>query len=88
MARRIAHRDLRNDSARILREVAAGETFEVTNHGEVVAVLGPPTADPFPLALRPARRAGGFAALRAARSSDGSARESTGDALDALREER
>lgn len=39
---RIAHRDLRNSSAEILRRVAAGESFEVTNHGEVVAVLSPP----------------------------------------------
>lgn len=41
---RIAHRDLRNRSAEILRAVAAGESFEITNHGEVVAVLGPPRA--------------------------------------------
>ena len=34
---RIAHRDLRNRSSEILRRVAAGESFEITNHGEVVA---------------------------------------------------
>lgn len=39
---RIAHRDLRNRSSEILRAVAAGESFEITNHGEVVAVLSPP----------------------------------------------
>lgn len=40
---RIAHRDLRNRSSEILRAVAAGESFEITNHGEVVAVLAPPS---------------------------------------------
>lgn len=40
---RIAHRDLRNRSSEILRAVAAGESFEITNHGEVVAVLSPPS---------------------------------------------
>lgn len=39
---RITHRELRNNSADVLRRVAAGESFEVTNHGSVVAVLGPP----------------------------------------------
>lgn len=39
---RIAHRDLRNRSSEILRAVAGGESFEITNHGVVVAVLSPP----------------------------------------------
>lgn len=42
MARTIPHRELRNDSAAVLREVQRGETVRVTNHGEVVAVLVPP----------------------------------------------
>lgn len=42
MTERLAHRDLRNRSAQVLREVAAGASFEVTNHGEVVALLTPP----------------------------------------------
>jgi prevent-host-death family protein len=41
----ITHRELRNDSARILREVQAGETMQITNHGEVVALLVPAPAD-------------------------------------------
>ncbi|HYU87006.1 MAG TPA: type II toxin-antitoxin system Phd/YefM family antitoxin [Kribbellaceae bacterium] len=41
----ISHRELRNDSARILREIQAGESFEITNHGDVVALLVPPPAD-------------------------------------------
>ena len=38
---RIAHRDLRNRSSEILRAVSEGESFEITNHGEVVAILSP-----------------------------------------------
>ena len=45
MIERLAHRDLRNRSAEILREVAAGKSYEITNHGEVVALLTPPAAD-------------------------------------------
>ena len=37
----ITHRELRNNSASILRRVQAGETFEVTNNGEPVALLSP-----------------------------------------------
>ena len=44
MAERLAHRDLRNRSAEILRDVAAGASYEITNHGEVVALLSPPSA--------------------------------------------
>lgn len=41
--RTITHRELRNESAKILREVSAGEIIEVTNHGEVAAVIVPPS---------------------------------------------
>ncbi|MFN2323599.1 MAG: type II toxin-antitoxin system Phd/YefM family antitoxin [Trueperaceae bacterium] len=36
----LAHRDLRKRSAEVLRRVQAGETFQVTHHGVVVAVRG------------------------------------------------
>jgi prevent-host-death family protein len=42
MDRTIPHRELRNNSSAVLREVADGATIEVTNNGEVVAVLVPP----------------------------------------------
>jgi prevent-host-death family protein len=45
--RTISHRELRNNSAEVLRVVAAGETIEVTNHGEVAAVLMPPFLTPY-----------------------------------------
>lgn len=40
--RTIPHRELRNDSARVLEEVRAGAVVQITNHGEVVAVMIPP----------------------------------------------
>lgn len=48
----IAHRELRNQSAEILRRVAAGESFEITNHGRVVAMLVPPPTSPLEAHLR------------------------------------
>lgn len=55
---RIAHRDLRNRSSEILRAVAAGESFEITNHGEVVAMLSPPGT--VALRVKPATKRGGW----------------------------
>ena len=40
--RTITHREMRNNSAEILRAVAAGETVQVTNNGQVAAILSPP----------------------------------------------
>lgn len=42
MSKTIPHRELRNNSSAVLRDVQAGETVSITNHGEVVAVLVPP----------------------------------------------
>jgi prevent-host-death family protein len=42
MARTIPHRELRNNSSAVLREVRDGETINITNGGELVAVLTPP----------------------------------------------
>ncbi len=36
------HRELRNDSARILAAVKGGELIQVTNAGEVAAIMVPP----------------------------------------------
>lgn len=41
MAREIAQRELRNDMARVLRAVEAGETVIVTTNGRPVAELRP-----------------------------------------------
>lgn len=45
--RTISHRELRNNSSEVLRAVRAGEIIEVTNHGEVAAVLVPPSLTPY-----------------------------------------
>lgn len=45
--RTISHRELRNNSSDVLRAVSGGETIEVTNHGEVAAVLVPPSLTPY-----------------------------------------
>ena len=47
MPREIAQRELRNDNARVIDAVTAGETFVVTRNGEPVAELRP---------IRPGRR--------------------------------
>ncbi len=36
---------MRNESAEVLRRVAAGETILVTNGGQLAAVIGPPPGD-------------------------------------------
>jgi len=43
--RSVTHREMRNESGAILREVAAGGTVQVTNNGVVAAVIVPPTSD-------------------------------------------
>lgn len=45
--RTITHREMRNNSSAVLKAVSAGETIEVTNHGEVAAVLVPPSLTAF-----------------------------------------
>ena len=80
----IAHRDLRNRSSEILRAVQAGETFEVTNHGVVVAVIGPPEKDPLAgLTYREPTSSAPFSEIRSVRRD-----ESTADVLTELRGER
>lgn len=64
MPETIAHRDLRNRSSEILRRVQDGETFQITNHGEVVAVLVPPQDVVLGgLRCRRATASGGFSSL-------------------------
>jgi prevent-host-death family protein len=41
MAKTIAQRELRNDNARVIDAVTAGETFVITRNGEPVAELRP-----------------------------------------------
>ncbi len=82
MTEQLAHRDLRNRSAEILRDVAAGASYEITNHGEVVALLTPPAPDGR-LRFRRATVHRPFAEIRRTRCA-----ESTQSALDDLRGDR
>lgn len=57
----ITHREMRKSSGKVLRAVAAGETLQVTKHGQVVALISPPSNDPLMALemagqLRPPRR--------------------------------
>lgn len=40
---RVTHREMRNQSAELLRRVEAGESFIVTNRGHATAVIRPAT---------------------------------------------
>lgn len=40
MAKTITHRELRNDNARVIEAVTAGETFVVTRNGEPEDFVG------------------------------------------------
>lgn len=66
----ITHRQMRNDSAEVLRRVAAGESLLVTNNGQPAAVIAPPQGDV--LALLAAQ-----GQLREARSSPATLRSIT-----------
>lgn len=48
----IPHRQLRNESSKILERVKNGEIIDVTNNGEVAATLIPPSSSPFERLLR------------------------------------
>jgi prevent-host-death family protein len=82
MTERLAHRDLRNRSSEILREVEAGATYEITNHGKVVAILSPPPGG-HELRIRPARTRRRFSELPRVKRN-----ESSQDILDDLRGDR
>lgn len=45
-ATRLPQRTLRNEISRVLRDAEAGERFEITVNGRVVAELGPPREMP------------------------------------------
>lgn len=84
----IPHRELRNDSSKILERVKNGETIDVTNNGEIAATLIPPAASPFERVLlagqvRPAAGPVDFSALPRVPSES-----STEEILDDLRGDR
>lgn len=81
---RIAHRELRNNSSEILRRVASGETMEITNHGDVVAIISPAQHERAPrVRMRKATIRGRFDEIEAV-----DAGESTQEIMDFLRGDR
>lgn len=67
--RTIPHRELRNESSKILAAVKAGETIAVTNNGELAAILVPPMASRLDQMIasgraKPARSPGNARAIR------------------------
>lgn len=86
--RTIPHRELRNNSGKVLADVKNGAVIEVTNHGEVVAILIPPHTSRLAVLeaaglVTPATVTESFSSLKRIRTS-----ESTADILADLRGER
>lgn len=84
----IPHRELRNQSSKILERVKNGETIDVTNNGEITATLIPPSVSPFERLLlagqvRPATGPVNFRTLPRVNSES-----STTEILDDLRGDR
>lgn len=65
----LSQRELCNESGRVLREVSEGHSFVLTNRGVAVGRIVPLDAPPTTLPIsRPAKRVGGWAALKPQRS--------------------
>ena len=81
----VSHRELRNNSAGILRAVAAGESFVVTNHGSAVAVIMPVAAPDY--GGLNVQRGDRTRRLRELEPAEGRADETTQASIDFLRGE-
>ncbi|MGI9156563.1 MAG: type II toxin-antitoxin system Phd/YefM family antitoxin [Marmoricola sp.] len=79
----VSHRELRNQSAQVLREVAGGETYTVTNHGTPVARLSPPVEESDLRCVRPAKARLSYSEMRRV-----ALRSATSEILDDLRGDR
>ena len=79
----ISQREMRNRSGEVLRAVASGDSFTITNDGVPVARLTPINSVELPRVARPAKKQGGFSTLVRHVSE-----ESVAEILDDLRGER
>lgn len=86
--RTIPQRELRNDSAAVLAEVAAGATIEVTSNARPMAVMVPPQLDPVARGLLSGLVRPAGPRLRLADIPRETAAETVIEALDELRGER
>lgn len=83
---RLSQRELRNESGRVLRAVGEGHSFVLTNRGVAVGRIVPLDApDPTLPIARPAKRVGGWAALKPQKSESD---RPMGQILDEMREDR
>lgn len=82
-SRTVSHRELRINSAGILRAVAAGESFIITNHGSAVAVIKPVSAPDY--AGLTVQRADRSRSLRELEPDEGRSDETTQQSIDFLR---
>ncbi|MBD0023815.1 type II toxin-antitoxin system prevent-host-death family antitoxin [Gordonia pseudamarae] len=86
--RTIAHRELRNNSSKILEAVRNGESFEITNHGVVVAVLSPPSLTPYERLLAEGKVQRGTQERNFSRFKPALADRDPGDVLNEMRGQR
>jgi len=82
----LSQRELRNESGRVLRAVSEGHSFVLTNRGTPVGRIVPLDA-PMPTLpiVRPAKRVGGWRALKPERADSD---RSMTQIIDELREDR
>ena len=82
----LSQRELRNESGRVLRAVGEGRSFVLTNRGVAVGRIVPldAQAPTLPIA-RPAKRVGGWSALKPEGSEDD---RPMAQILDEMREDR
>lgn len=82
----LSQRELRNESGRVLRAVGEGQSFVLTNRGVPVGRIVPLDAPNSSLPIvRPAKRVGGWAALKPERAEND---RPMAEILDELREDR
>ena len=79
----VSHRELRNNSGEILRAVADGASFVITNHGLAVAVLAPIAAPEY--GCLSVQRADRSRKMRDLEPADGRLDETTAESIDFLR---
>lgn len=86
--RTVTHREMRNNSAEILRAVAAGEDILVTNHGEPAALITRPHLTPLDVLIATGQARLPTKDLRSLRLPTKKASVTTKEILDDLRRDR
>lgn len=82
----LSQRELRNESGRVLRAVGEGHSFVLTNRGTPVGRIVPLDApSPSLPIVRPAKRVGGWAALKPELTADD---RPMAQVIDEMREDR